>query len=123
MADQHMDLTKNMPISLEAVELELALQLQDIVSKGFEDSVQNAVEAAGYNFLFQFPAGHNDGHQRVAAISAGAGEERHILLVHLADDGETLRVEAPNDDSSSIAEFAASYAGLMDYFGAPSAAA
>ena len=123
MANQDMELTSTMPISLEAVELELALQLQDIVGRGFEDSVQGAVEAAGYDFLFQFPAGHSAGDQRVAAISARNGDERQILLVHLADDGETLRVEAPNDESNSIAEFAASYAGLMDYFGRPSAAA
>lgn len=122
MADLSVDTTAKMPITLEAVELELALQMQDIVTKGFEDSVQNAVEAAGYNFLFQFPAGSEDGQQRVAAISAGEGEERHILLVHLAEDGETLRVEAPDGKPNTIAKFAASYAGLMDHFG-PSVAA
>ncbi len=123
MADHDTELTPTMQISLEAVELELALQLQDIVGRGFEDSVQDAVEAAGYDFLFQFPAGHSDGDQRVAAIAARNGEERQILLVHLAEDGETLRVEAPNDEPNSIARFAASYAGLMDYFGRTSAAA
>lgn len=123
MVDLSVDTAANMPITLEAVELELALQMQDICSKGFEDSVQNAVEAAGYNFLFQFPAGSEDGHQRVAAVSAGDGEERHILLVHLADDGETLRVEAPDNENNSVAEFAASYAGLMDFLSQPSAAA
>ena len=114
MSDRSVQIPSQMSITLEAVELELALQMQDVVSRGFENSVQSAVEAAGYRFLFQMPAGLDDGHQRVAAVSAGDGEDRHILLVHLGDDGETLRVEAPEDDANSIAEFAASYAGLMD---------
>ena len=123
MVDHTANLAEDMPITLEAVELELALQMQDIVARGFEDSVQDAVEAAGYSFLFQFPAGQENGHQRVAAISAGVGEDRHILLVHLADDGETLRVEAPDSEPSSVAQFAASYAGLMDHLRQPLAAA
>ncbi|MEZ5810774.1 MAG: hypothetical protein R3D45_05090 [Rhizobiaceae bacterium] len=123
MTDQSLEISAGLPVTLEAVELELALQMQDIVSNGFEDSVQNAVEAAGYNFLFQFPAGRENGHQRVAAISAGRGDERQILLVHLAEDGETLRVEAPDDKNRSIARFAASYAGLMDCLGSTGAAA
>lgn len=114
MTDRPLDLAATHPITLEAVELELALQMQDIVARGFEDSVQGAVEAAGYQFLFQFPAGLENGQQRVAAISAGAGDDRHILLVHLADDGETLKVEAPSEDANSIVEFAESYAGLLD---------
>ncbi len=119
MTDQSMDIAAKLPVTLEAVELELALQMQDIVSRGFEDSVQDAVEAAGYQFLFQFPSGLGNGNQRVAAVSAGFGNDRHILLVHLAEDGETLKVEAANDAAGSIANLATSYAGLMDVLRQP----
>lgn len=110
-------------VSLEAVELELALQLQDVVESGFENNVQSAVEAAGYRFLFQFPAELDDELQRVAAICTGDGEQRRILLVHLTDDGQTLRVDAPDEEENSIAGFAASYAGLMDYLAGTTIAA
>lgn len=105
---------QEMDISLEAVELELALQLQDIVTSGFAESVQGAVEAAGYTFLFQMPAVNCEGSQKIAAISAGAGEDRRILLVHLDEDGQTVRVEAPEGSENSIAELAASYAGMLE---------
>lgn len=121
MTDQSLDISAKLPVTLEAVELELALQMQDVISRGFVDSVQDAVEAAGYQFLFQFPSGLGNGNQRVAAVSAGTGDERHILLVHLDEDGETLKVEAPNSNSGSIADFAASYAGLMDALDHPAA--
>lgn len=123
MTDQSLEIAAKLPVTLEAVELELALQMQDIVARGFEDSVQDAVEAAGYKFLFQFPAASENGRQRVAAVSAGEGDDRHILLVHLGEDGETLQVETANDNADSIANFAVSYAGLMEALGRPAVSA
>jgi|SRR5690554_6727648 hypothetical protein len=105
----------NPEISLEAVELELALQLQNVVAKGFSETVQDAVEVAGYRFLFQMPAVGCGDTQRIAAICAGAGDGRRILLVHLEEDGRTLSVRpAASDNDNAYAEMAQSFAEVME---------
>src|SRR5690606_5217083 len=107
-------LTAESEISLEAVELEMALQLQEVVVNGFVDHVQDAVETAGYRFLFQLPATGEDGTQRIAAICAGAGESRRILLIHLEDDGHSVRVEPAGSNDNAFAEVAQSFAEVME---------
>jgi hypothetical protein len=109
--------TRGTDIALEAAELEMALQLQDVAANGFSESVQNAVETAGYTFLFQMPAIGCEGSQCIAAISSGDGTGRRILLVHLHEDGETVRVEAPEGDDNPYAGIAASLAGVLEHLG------
>jgi|SRR5690606_32844990 hypothetical protein len=101
-------------LALEAVELELALQLQDVVADGFADSVQEAVETAGYRYLFQMPAVDGAGTEQIAAICTGRGESRRILLVHLDADGRTVRVSPADDDETAYAEIADSFAQVLE---------
>lgn len=101
-------------VSLEAVELELALQLQDVVANGFAETVQGAVETAGYRFLFQMPAVGCDDTQCIAAISAGEGDSRRILLVYLDGDGLSVRVEPTGSNDNAYAEIAQSFAEVME---------
>jgi hypothetical protein len=101
--------------SLEAVELELALQNQNLVSLGFEESIQTALKAIGGEMLFQMRL-ENDDCQRVAAVRIGSEDERQLALVIMPPDGGLMRVEPVAQSSNPIAQITESYAGLMDVF-------
>jgi hypothetical protein len=101
--------------SLEAVELELALQNQNLVSLGFEESIQTALKAIGGEMLFQMRL-ENDDCQRVAAVRIGSEDERQLALVIMPPDGGLMRVEPVSQSSNPIAKITESYAGLMDVF-------
>jgi hypothetical protein len=101
--------------SLEAVELELALQNQNLVSLGFEESIQTALKAIGGEMLFQMRL-ENEDCQRVAAVRIGSEDERQFALVIMPPDGGLMRVEPVAQSSNPIAKITESYAGLMDVF-------
>jgi hypothetical protein len=101
--------------SLEAVELELALQNQNLVSLGFEESIQTALKAIGGEMLFQMRL-ENEDCQRVAAVRIGSEDERQLALVIMPPDGGLMRVEPVAQSSNPIAQITESYAGLMDVF-------
>lgn len=110
-------------LPVEVLELELVLQIQEVVTGGSADALQDAVETAGYTFLFRMPDPDGDGAQQVAAISTGEGAARCILLVHLDPDGGVMSVEMPEAEANPVAEIAASYAGVMEHLGTFAAAA
>jgi hypothetical protein len=97
---------------------ELALQLQDLQSSGFEAAVTAAVDSVGGEVLFDMPLPAETDCQRVAAVSVGSGEERALVLVMLPKDGEALRVETVEESSHPVAGIVAAYAGLMPHFAA-----
>ena len=66
--------------SLEAVELELALQNQNLISLGFEESLHTALNEIGGEMLFQMRLEREDC-QRIAAVRIGAGEQQQFALV------------------------------------------
>jgi hypothetical protein len=101
--------------SLEAVELELALHNQNLVSLGFEESIQTALKEIGGEMLFQMRL-ENEDCQRVAAVRIGNDTERQFALVIMPPDGGLMRVEAVAQSSNPIAKITESYAGLMDVF-------
>jgi hypothetical protein len=94
---------------------ELALQLQDLQSSGFEAAVTAAVDSVGGEVLFDMPLPAETDCQRVAAVSVGSGEERALVLVMLPKDGEALRVETVEESSHPVAGIVAAYVGLMDH--------
>jgi hypothetical protein len=102
------------PVSLEAVELELALGTLSLNDIGFEGSLRKALEGTGGTLLFSLPASFIPDCQRAAAITVGRGEDRQIMMVMLSADGETLRVESGDGDAGALAGLAASYAGVME---------
>ena len=101
--------------SLEAVELELALHNQNLVSLGFEESIQTALKEIGGEMLFQMRL-ENEDCQRVAAVRIGNDTERQLALVIMPPDGGLMRVEPVARSSNPIAKITESYAGLMDVF-------
>ncbi len=98
--------------SLEAVELELALGLQDLSSTGFEKCVANAAEATGGSLLFHMPVEFVPGYQRVAAVLAGSGTDQRTVMVMLNDRGDGMTVEDTGEDDP-FSGLASSYAYLM----------
>ena len=94
---------------------ELALQLQDLQSSGFEAAVTAAVDSVGGELLFDMPLPEETDCQRVAAVSVGSGDERALVLVMLPKDGEALRVETVEESSHPVAGIVAAYAGLMNH--------
>jgi hypothetical protein len=94
---------------------ELALQLQDLQSSGFEAAVTAAVDSVGGEVLFDMPLPAETDCQRVAAVSVGSGEERALVLVMLPKDGEALRVETVEESSHPVAGIVAAYVGLMEH--------
>lgn len=102
------------PRATHSADLELALFAQSIAEATFEDAVRKAVALVGGAVLFILPATAIDDCSRVAAVSLGGPDERQILLVMLGEDGLTTRIENAADTSSTIADMASSYAGLME---------
>jgi hypothetical protein len=94
---------------------ELALQLQDLQSSGFEAAVTAAVDSVGGEVLFDMPLPDETDCQRVAAVSVGSGERRALVLVMLPKDGEALRVETVEESRHPVAGIVAAYAGLKDH--------
>jgi hypothetical protein len=93
---------------------ELALQLQNIESEGFEAAIAAAADSAGGALLFDMPMPAETDCRRVAAVSIGSGEDRLLMLVTQPSDDEALRVEAVEKSSHPVARIVAAYAGLMD---------
>jgi hypothetical protein len=98
----------------DTVEFEIALQLQDLESEGFEAAVAAAADSAGGALLFDMPMPAETDCRRVAAVSIGSGENRLLMLVTQPSDDEALRVEAVEKSSHPLARIVAAYAGLMD---------
>lgn len=96
----------------ELAEIELALFAQSISDISFEQAVENAMKLVGGEVLFTLPAIEIEDCSRVAAVALGP-ERRQILLVLLAADDKTMRIEAAAESSHTIADLAASYADLM----------
>jgi hypothetical protein len=101
--------------SLEAVELELALQNQNLISLGFEESIHTALNEIGGEMLFQMRLEREDC-QRIAAVRIGAGEEQQFALVIMPPGGGLMRVEPVEQSNYPLAMIAKSYAGLVDTF-------
>ena len=79
-------------VSLEVVEVELALGAQDIVADGFEGALEKAVELVGGKLIFNVRASENSLYQRVAAISVPDGSADQTVFITLGNDGTSFTV-------------------------------
>ena len=102
--------------SLETVQLELALHNQNLISLGFEESIQTALkDIGGGEMLFQMRLEREDC-QRIAAVRIGSGEEQQFALVTMPPGGGLMRVESVEQSRNPLALITKSYARLMDTF-------
>ena len=99
--------------SLESVHLELALHSKNLISLGFEASIQAALKDIGGEMLFQMRVDREDC-QRIAAVRIGSGEEQQLALGIMPPGGGLLRVEPVEQSSNPFAPITESYAILMD---------
>ena len=108
-------------ITLDAAELELALELNDDVpgesdaaaepAGDYATSIRQALDTTGGHLLFHMPA--EDGAGEVAAVAVGVGEERKVLMVTIPRDGE-MRIVPSDRSPSPLARIAPSFADVME---------
>lgn len=99
--------------SLEMVELEFALDLED-VKTGFDEAAGAAAKATGGALLFTMPTAAIADCSRVAVISLGERNERELVLVILGEDGISTRIETVAESSNPIAALARSWSSVME---------
>ena len=103
-------------VSLEVVQIELALGALDIVAHGFEGALLKAAELVSGEVIFNIRAPEDSDQQRIAAISVTDGIDDQTVLVMLAKDGTTMTVTS-DDDQTTLRQrlgpvFAAAMRGL-----------
>ena len=99
---------------LETVELELALQHEDLIKLTFEDSLKTALDRLGGRLLFDMRLDNAiDDCQRVAAVTLGDGDDKQFALVIMPEGGGSIRVEAAEASGNPLAAIAQSYEGVM----------
>ncbi|WP_244642516.1 hypothetical protein [Phyllobacterium sp. 628] len=100
-------------VSLEVVEIELALGAQDIVADGFEGALQKAAALVGGEVVFNMRAPEDGDQQRIAAISVSDGAADQIVFVMLGNDGTSLTVSAEDDENTLLTRLGKDYAAVM----------
>ncbi|MFC4625075.1 hypothetical protein ACFO1V_07565 [Daeguia caeni] len=77
-------------MTLEAVELELALGTIDVLNEGFDTVLSKAAERVGGEVLFNMPALDRNEAQRIGAITISDYPEDQVIFVTLCKDGTRL---------------------------------
>ena len=101
------------PDSGAPVTFEQALDAQDFSAAGFEAAVRGAADRSRSRFLFQMPVHTVADCQRVAAVNLPGDESPKTVLVLLAADGRSYRMEDARDSDNPFAGMAVSYGGLL----------
>ncbi|WP_173931079.1 hypothetical protein [Chelativorans sp. Marseille-P2723] len=99
--------------SLEVVELELALQHQDLLITGFEGAVRRALERLGGSILFRMRMDGASGCDWIAAVALERGGAPKLAIVAQPIDGGSLRVEDAETSDLPVARLATAYANLI----------
>lgn len=100
-------------VPAEAAAFEQALGAQDILANGFEAAVRSAAAQAAGRFLFQMPVHTVRDCQRVAAVNLAGDASPATVLVLLAADGRSFRLEDARASDNPFAGMAVSYGGLL----------
>ena len=99
------------------LELELSLTHFDPRRDDFLPAVREAARTAGGDILFDLPGnGVIDDCQRFAVVHIPSDGATSLALACLEADGETIRVEAPDERTAPILHFAESFVGLLMRF-------
>ncbi|SDP70684.1 hypothetical protein SAMN05428967_3112 [Phyllobacterium sp. YR620] len=101
------------PVSLEVVEIELALGAQDIVADGFEGALKKAAELVNGEVVFNIRAPEDSDEQRIGAISISDGTTDQIVFIMLGKDGTTLSVTPEQDQTTLFDKLGPDFAAVM----------
>ncbi len=104
---------------LEIIALELALQHQDYVEKGFEGTVLGALGLVGGKLLFRMRMNTGCGFDWVAAVELDTMDKSRVVLVVQPSDDDALQVLDAATSELPIANVARAYATLMDHLETP----
>jgi hypothetical protein len=102
-------------LSLELVELELALDPDDLAEHGFRDAVRDAAATAGAEYLFDLPAsGLVRDAQRIAVVCLSREEGGQFGLVLLSPDGDRINAMEPGPETGGLVQFAKAFVGVLE---------
>lgn len=100
-------------VSLEVVEIELALGAQDIVADGFEGALRKAADLVGGELIFNIRAPEDSDQQRIAAISVSDGAAEQMVFVMLGNDGTSLTVTSEQGENTLLSKLGQDFAAVM----------
>ena len=97
-----------------AVELELALDLEDPHTMAFEECVRSAAVVVGGELLFDMPAdGSVEDASRIAAVRRIAGQGNAIVFAILNAEGNEIRVPDREEVGERFYGFAKAFVGVL----------
>lgn len=100
---------------LEAVEFELALDLQDPATTPFEECVKNAAAAASGELLFDMPSeGTLEDASRISAVRIRDAAREHIVFAVLDGTGSAIRVASGDEIGERYYGFAKAFVGVLE---------
>ncbi|WP_394690247.1 hypothetical protein [Hoeflea sp.] len=103
------------PVSLELMELELALDLDEITERGFCEAVRDAAKASGAEFLFDLPAsGLIEEAQRIAVICLSRKNGGRFGLVLLSPEGDRAIALEPGQETAGLVQFAKAFVAVLE---------
>ena len=100
--------------TFEAVELELALDMQDLTQNDFEACVRAAAAVVGGELLFDIPSdGSVEDASRIAAIRIEGADRDSIVFAVLNADADAVRVSSRNEIGDRFHGFARAFVGVL----------
>lgn len=103
--------------SLEAVELEFALTLQNLAEHSFRDCAENAAAEIGGEILFELRIEDDPNYQKAIAIGLQRSVERHVFIILLSRDGNTMRLASPLEGQKAVSGLAHSFSDVARLYG------
>jgi hypothetical protein len=94
---------------LEAVELMLALEAQNVAQSGFEESVQCAAASVNGELLFQVPAPASLPFQRAALIMLPTDAGNIVMLAVLDEAGSAIELLAESGETEHLYRLGEAY--------------
>ena len=103
------------PLSLDLVELDLALDLSDITDRGFADAVADAAKVIGGEFLFDLPAsGLVEEAQRIAVVCLSRDNGGRFGLVLLSAGGDRVETAEADEATAGLVQFARAFVAVLE---------
>lgn len=103
------------PVSLDLMELELALDLDEITEHGFCEAVREAAKTSGAEFLFDLPAsGLVEDAQRIAIVCLSRKDGGRFGLVLLSPEGDRASTLEPGPETAGLVQFAKAFVAVLE---------